>query len=126
MKAFWSKITVPAAIAAMVIAHTIGSSDRRPERSNALYWFPSIDTVATNDTIPKRDTIKKPVIDDDDNWDDDDFTLFGEKNDTTPRIMARDTMKVPDSLKQIDPFLYKWYVAIKDSLTHRIVVDSLK
>ena len=35
-------------------------------------------------------------------------------------------MKVPDSLKLTDPFLYQWYVAVKDSLVHRIVVDSLK
>jgi hypothetical protein len=127
MKAFWSKITVPAALAALVIAHTIGSSDRRPERSGALYWYPSIDTVAPKDTLSPRDTVKKPApVTDDDDWDDDDFSLFGEKNDTTPRIMARDTMKVPDSLKLTDPFLYRWYVAVKDSLTHRIVVDSLK
>lgn len=59
---------------------------------------------------------------------DEEFDLFGfgEAKDTTPVIMARDTMKVPDSLKYINPFLYKWYVATKDSLTHRIVVDSLK
>lgn len=41
-------------------------------------------------------------------------------------ISARDTMKVPDSLKYTDPFRYKYYVAIKDSLTHVIVRDSLK
>lgn len=34
-------------------------------------------------------------------------------------------MKVPDSLRLTDPFRYQWYVALKDSLTHRIVVDSL-
>lgn len=41
-------------------------------------------------------------------------------------ISARDTMKVPDSLRFTDPFRYKYYVAIKDSLTHVIVRDSLK
>jgi hypothetical protein len=35
-------------------------------------------------------------------------------------------MKVPDSLRTVNPFLYRWYVATKDSLTHRIVIDSLK
>ena len=54
-----------------------------------------------------------------------DTTSF-EEPDTLPKITARDTMKVPDSLRQADPFRYKWYVAIKDSLTHRIVVDSLR
>ena len=42
------------------------------------------------------------------------------------RLTARDTMKVPDSLKFTDPFRYKYYVAIKDSLTHVLVRDSLK
>ncbi len=41
-------------------------------------------------------------------------------------IPARDTMKVPDYLRLIDPFRYKYYVAIKDSLTHIIVRDSLR
>ena len=35
-------------------------------------------------------------------------------------------MKVPDSLRFTDPFRYKYYVAIKDSLTHVIVRDSLR
>lgn len=46
--------------------------------------------------------------------------------DTLPRLTARDTIKVPDSLKFIDPFRYKYYVALLDSLTHVIVRDSLK
>ena len=46
--------------------------------------------------------------------------------DTTPQLTARDTIFAPDSLKDTDPFRYKYYVAILDSLTHRIVVDSLK
>ncbi len=41
-------------------------------------------------------------------------------------ISARDTMKAPDSLRFTDPFRYKYYVAIKDSLTHVLVRDSLK
>lgn len=56
-----------------------------------------------------------------------DFDLFGDaQEDTVPKVFARDTMKVPDSLKLTDPFLYQWYVAVKDGYTHRIVVDSLK
>ena len=46
--------------------------------------------------------------------------------DTLPRLTARDTIKVPDSLRFIDPFRYKYYVALLDSLTHVIVRDSLK
>ena len=54
------------------------------------------------------------------------ITLTFEEDDTVPRITVRDTMKVPDSLKETDPFRYKYYVALIDSLTHRIVSDSLK
>ena len=46
--------------------------------------------------------------------------------DTIPVLTARDTIKVPDSLRLTDPFRYKYYVALFDSLTRRIVCDSLK
>lgn len=46
--------------------------------------------------------------------------------DTLPRITARDTMKVPEELRLSDPFRFKYYVALVDSLTHVIVRDSLK
>lgn len=49
--------------------------------------------------------------------------LLGEEDSV---LTARDTIKVPDSLKTIDPFRYKYYVALIDSLTHVIVRDSLK
>ncbi|MBR1887064.1 MAG: hypothetical protein IJ813_01200, partial [Bacteroidales bacterium] len=59
--------------------------------------------------------------------DEEDFDLFAiAPEDTMPKVYARDTMKVPDSLKLTDPFLYEWYIAVKDSFTHRLVVDSLK
>lgn len=45
--------------------------------------------------------------------------------DTIPHLTARDTIKVPDSLRYRDPFRYKYYVALFDSLTHAIVCDSL-
>ncbi len=61
-----------------------------------------------------------------DTLEEEEFDLFGEAQDTTPKIFARDTMRVPDSLKLTDPFLYEWYVAVKDGYTHRLVVDSLK
>ena len=40
-------------------------------------------------------------------------------------LAARDTIKVPDSLKETDPFFYKYYIAVKDSTTRRQVRDSL-
>jgi hypothetical protein len=46
--------------------------------------------------------------------------------DTLPKLTARDTIKVPEWLKDTDPFRYKYYVALMDSLTHVIVRDSLR
>lgn len=46
--------------------------------------------------------------------------------DTLPHLTARDTIPVPDSLRLTDPFRYKYYVALIDSLTHVIVRDSLQ
>ena len=40
-------------------------------------------------------------------------------------ISARDTIKIPDSLEFKDPFFFKYYIAVKDSTTRRIVRDSL-
>lgn len=47
------------------------------------------------------------------------------KRDTVVVLTARDTMVVPDSLKDSDPFFYKYYVAVKDSATRALVRDSL-
>lgn len=40
-------------------------------------------------------------------------------------LSARDTIKVPDSLRLTDPWRYRYYVALLDSLTHVEVRDSL-
>ena len=34
--------------------------------------------------------------------------------DTIPKLTARDTIPVPDSLRFTDPFRYKYYVALRD------------
>lgn len=47
-------------------------------------------------------------------------------SDTLPTITARDTIFPPDSLRETDPFRYKYYVALIDSLIHRWVSDSLR
>lgn len=45
--------------------------------------------------------------------------------DSIVTILARDTIRVPDSLKETDPFFFKYYIAVKDSLTRSEVRDSL-
>lgn len=148
MKNLWSEILVPAAIAAMTLTGTLGVESARPSRSRtslqAVRALPlkafQIDTLSRTDTLA-ADTLALPqdslAVSQDSltarpdslDWEDEDFDFFGESApavDTTPRITARDTMHVPDSIRETDPWLYRWWVATKDSLTHRIVVDSLR
>ena len=47
------------------------------------------------------------------------------QSDTTIILTARDTIAVPDSLKETDPFFYKYYIAVKDEQTRTEVRDSL-
>ncbi|MBQ3881151.1 MAG: putative porin [Bacteroidales bacterium] len=51
---------------------------------------------------------------------------LGEEDTSAVKLSARDTIFAPDSLKDIDPFRYKYYVALLDSLTHKQVRDSLR
>ena len=152
----WSKYLLPAAVAGFVLAETAGTEAlRRTEPSDLLRRIDitalQVDTVQQDTSAAvkaaaeegkkdrKKDRKKgkkqqdrpkpppKPKQVDIFIWDED-TTFFSQprKVDTLPAITARDTMKVPDSLRTTDPFLYKWYVATKDSLIHRVVVDSLK
>lgn len=45
--------------------------------------------------------------------------------DSSAAPTARDTIKIPDSLRFTDPFFYKYYIAVKDSTTRAHVRDSL-
>ena len=54
-----------------------------------------------------------------------DSLLFSEE-DTTHVILARDTIKVPDSLRLTDPFRFRYYIALVDSLTHALTRDTLR
>ncbi len=46
--------------------------------------------------------------------------------DTLPKLTARDTIHAPEWMRLTDPWRYKYYVALKDSLTHVLVRDSLR
>ncbi len=131
MKNLWSEILVPAAIVALTMAGTVGVETSRSVRIGV--GLRPARTFQT-DTIP-QDTVRRDslasVTDTLALTEEDDFDFFNESEpeqpkDTLPRIFARDTMKVPESLRDTDPFLYRWYVAVKDSLTHRMVIDSLR
>ena len=55
-----------------------------------------------------------------------DTAVVAEPVDTMPKLTARDTIHAPEWLRLSDPFRYKYYVALLDSLTHVIVRDSLR
>ncbi len=127
MAKIWTDILLPLAVAGALVAQTAGVEVHRAARLGV--WEPSV----LRDTVPPvlPDTIRS--LPDtlaalpDSLADEEDFDFFAEEQeDTLPKVFARDTMKVPDSLRTTDPFLYEWYVATKDSYTHKIVVDSLR
>ncbi len=133
MKNLFSKMLLPAALAGYALAQTVGMDIRRTQDGGGFPGLRDIDIATIQiDTTRQADTTRTKA---DSLLQKADSTLeealdslfFGDGSpaDTVPQITARDTMKVPEELRETDPFRYKWYVAIKDSLTHRIVVDSL-
>ena len=105
MAKIWTDVLVPLAIAGAVLAQTVGVEVHRAARLGHLLP-PSA----------QRDSVVTPVLPDslppmlpDSLADEGDFDFFAEEEDTLPKVFARDTMKVPDSLRTVDPFLYKWY-----------------
>ena len=129
MAKIWSDIVLPIAVAGAVAAQTVGVEVNRARRLQA--WFPQRDTVTAvmpDSTLVQKDTVLKALADTTvaKLEDEEEFDLFAEADDTLPKVFARDTMKVPDSLRITDPFLFQWYVATKDGYTHKLVVDSLK
>ena len=120
MAKIWSDILVPLAVAGCLAAQTVGVEASRASRLHSYFPKAVRDTVVIPDTVVKKAKVDTARVEEEE------FDLFGEVPDTLPKVFARDTMRVPDSLKETNPFLYEWYVATKDSYTHRWVVDSLK
>ena len=114
------KIWFPAVVVCVIALQAIGMGNR-PSAGDPGYGFISAERPLRPDTIHYRNQFIGNAA-----GGKEDTSLFLAPIDTTPHLTARDTIFPPDSLKDIDPFRYKYYVAILDSLTHRIVVDSLR
>lgn len=127
-----SALLLPAALAAVVATTAPGIDAGKPKGKDlnippyTWEYVPSVDTV-----LYPKDAYKLRRIGNFDEIQIKDSTsgtadslLFAD--DTIPRLSARDTIKVPDSLRLTDPFRYRYYVALLDSLTHVQVRDSLK
>ena len=119
MKEVLKRIWFPVLVVCVISMHAIGMGVN-PVAGDPGYGFVSPGKPQKPDTIKYRNIFIKEGtgLKEDEPF----LELF----DTIPHLTARDTIFPPDSLKDIDPFRYKYYVAIIDSLTHEIVSDSLK
>ncbi len=70
--------------------------------------------VADPATIPKTGKILDTLILNLNAMSDTDIVVKNVPAGSLPKVAIRDTLVVPDSLKETDPFKYKYYVAIKD------------
>ena len=119
MKETLKRIWFPLAVVCVISLHAIGMGVR-PAEGNPGFGFVSAEMPQRPDTIKYKNRFSKAGSTG--NLD----TSFLVPIDTTPKLTARDTIFPPDSLRETDPFRYKYYVALIDSLTHKIVSDSLK
>ncbi len=142
MKNLMAKIWVPTLLVLIAAVQSFGID---LHRSAKIFGF--ADTLGltrnddtTNAVVPAADSLQTPdsiSADPDDTLRID--SLFTEQPDSLTMdslsidstkidsliLSARDTIKVPDSLKETDPFFYKYYIAVKDTNTLFQVRDSL-
>ena len=121
-------IWIPLLVAGSVLAQSIrlGVSHRAEGEALRLAWYAQRDTADltgdTTATLPGRDTTTALPAPDSLDFEEE----LGGFEEEEVQILARDTMQVPDSLRTVDPWLFKYYIAVKDSLTHAEVTDSLR
>ncbi len=124
MKAL-SGIWLPAAMALMVIGGSVSFKGSASVPSHGE----SRDTIIYSEPgykLHRRGGFDAVTIADSLLTGTDDSLLFASAQaDTTPVLTARDTIFAPDSLKDTDPFRYKYYVALVDPPTRRFIIDSL-
>ena len=119
MKNFLAKIWVPLVLVSIAAVQSFGvdasraTGLRRLADSLILSQLP--DTVHISDSIlPQSEPADSIDVD------------TASRDTVIPLILtARDTIRIPDSLKFTDPFKFKYYIAIKDSTTRFQVRDSL-
>ena len=119
MKKTLERIWFPLVVVCVIALQAVGMS---PRVSPGDPGFGFVSADAPQDTIHYRNQFLRGKH----RRTADDTSTFLSPIDTTPQLTARDTIFPPDSLKDIDPFRYKYYVALLDSLTHKQVRDSLR
>ena len=129
MKSLVSRFWLPVAVTAIAAVHTVASDPG----VNADMRLSGISVPVISE---RPDTVIYPPDGYKRGWTEEDFrmdanpledSLFTDIDslgtadtlavlDTIPKLTARDTIPVPDSLRLTDPFRYKYYVALLDSL----------
>lgn len=108
MKKVMTKIWVPALLVLCAAMQSFGIDAGRAARlhhlADSLSLTQAADTVAIDSTVIDSLAADSTVL----------ITLS-----------PKDTIKVPDSLKETDPFRYKYYIALKDSTVRLHLRDSL-
>ena len=120
MKDLIAKIWVPALLVLLAAVQSFGIDMQRAASHHRL--TDTLDLISLDDT-----TVADPIFID--SLQTDSLRLIPIAADSlitdTLILSAKDTIKVPDFLKETDPFFYKYYIAVKDSLTRVQVRDSL-
>ncbi len=129
MKKTLAKIWVPTLLVLVAAVQSFGIDAHRAARifglADSLVLNNSDDTTnAVASVIDSLQPLDSVLVPDSLNMEID--SLFSDSLSMDTLILtARDTIKVPDSLKETDPFFYKYYIAVKDTNTLFLVRDSL-
>ena len=124
MKSFISKIWVPALLVLLAAAQSFGIDAGRSVGLRRLTDSLMTDRQNDSSVMLPVDSLFADSLSTDSLFTDS-LSTDSLGVDTTVVLTARDTIVVPDSLKDTDPFFYKYYIAVKDSLTRIQVRDSL-
>ncbi len=116
MKNFMAKIWVPTLLVLVAAVQSFGIDAHR-----AAKIFNFADTLGLARTDDTTDVVA-PVAD---SLHAMDSTAVDSTAVDSLILTARDTIRVPDSLRETDPFFYKYYIAVKDSTTRMQLRDSL-
>ncbi len=92
--------------------HTSGLRDSLATLTTVRDTDSIVGTAVRKDSLALRDTVAADSIE------------LSAQTDSL-QLEPRDTIVVPDSLKVTDPFKYRYYIALRDSLTRLNVIDSL-
>ena len=128
MKNLMAKIWVPTLIVLLAAVQSFGIDLRRSAKIFSFADSLALISQADSTTIDslKVDSLAA-FMQDLDTLSVDTLAIDTLQSDTVMNLFltARDTIKVPDSLRDADPFFYKYYIAVKDSTTRAQVRDSL-